>query len=98
VGAVVFWDDIRDWAMGVAHDWVREHLGASAAALLTEVVVRLDRPIVAIRNRVRMVVRARVTGRGVRTVSAEDMSADDLPDDIRQQLQSGRSVEHTYSV
>jgi hypothetical protein len=98
-GAVVvaYWDDIRSWALSTAEAWVRAHLGPGAADALKEVIVVLDRPISAIRRAVRRRLLVRTPTGRVRVASEETISAEDLPDDLRAQVNQG-PVQHTFEV
>ena len=96
VAVLSYWDRIRDWAVDLAHGWVRRTLGDNAERALIETVVRLDRVIVAGRRWVRRTVVARLgENRSEQTVVVEEVPEEDLPKSVRRELKHG-SLHHTY--
>jgi hypothetical protein len=97
VAVVSYWDDIREWAMDLAHGWVRATFGPDAAETLVKVIVRIDAVIVRGRSLFRRRVGAVMKGhRRARTVSEEVVAPEDLPEALREQVAREGSVRHVY--
>ncbi len=93
-----FWEDIREWAVDLAHGWVRRTLGKGAERLLTDAIVVLDRVMVAGRKTVRRAVYGKVSGtKGRQHIVTEEVPFEDLPESVQAELRNG-SIEHTYGV
>ena len=97
IAVISYWDDIREWAMDLAHGWVRATYGPDAAEALVKVIVRIDAVIVRGRSLFRRRVGALTKGhRRARTVSEEVLAPEDLPEALREQIAREGSVRHVY--